>query len=142
MPNEVRFIYTGIRDLARSLRFYQALGFRLFRRGKMEHGGEWVHLKFPGSHHRFELNYYPPGSTFYHKYVAGSELDHVGFYFTDLPRWIERAERAGGRVKAEVPDGPNRLVYIADPDGIWLEFIGPGRAARPVKRKRPTRKST
>lgn len=138
MTKEVRFLYSGIRvrDLTRSLRFYRALGFRVIRRGVMEHRGEWVHLKFPKSHHRLELNYYPRGSEFYTPFRSGSEFDHFGFYFSDLPRWIARAKRAGGRVKVEVPDGPNRLVYIEDPNGIWLEFIGPALKTQALKRRR------
>ncbi len=132
MPSEARFFYSGIRvrQLARSLDFYRALGFRVFRRGVMEHGGKWVHLKFPGSHHRLELNYYPKGTPFYEPFRKGSEFDHFGFYFTDLARWVARAKRAGGKVVARVPDGRNELVYLEDPNGIWLEFIGPRKPAR------------
>lgn len=142
MPKEERFFYSGIRvrDMARSIRFYQALGFRIFRRGVMEHKGEWVHLKFRGSPHRLELNYYPRGSPFYTPFRAGTEFDHFGFYFSDLAGWVARAKRAGGRVKVEVPDGSNTLVYIEDPNGIWLEFIGPARKARP-RRARPKTRS-
>lgn len=141
MSPTAQFFYSGIRvrNLSRSLRFYQALGFRVHRRGVMDHGGEWVHLKFPGSAHRLELNFYPRGTPFYTPFHQGTEFDHFGFYFADLPRWIDRAKRAGGRVKVEVPDGPNRLVYVEDPNGIWLEFIGPARASPPRKRMRTNR---
>ena len=104
----------------------------------MDHGGVWVHLKFPGSHHRLELNYYPPGSPFYTPFRQGSELDHFGLYVADLQRWVARAKRAGGRLRAEVPDGRNRLFYVEDPNGIWLEFIGPwppARKPRPARRR-------
>lgn len=143
MVGDARFLYSGIRvrDLPGSLRFYRALGFRVFRRGVMDHGGEWVHLKFPGSHHRLELNFYPPGSPFYEPFGPGSEFDHFGIYVTDLARWVSRAKRAGGRLKAEVPDGKTRLLYVEDPNGIWLEFIGPATPAPRPRAKRTRRRS-
>ncbi len=140
MASRARFFYSGIRvrDLPRSLRFYRALGFRVHRRGVMAHGGTWVHLKFPGSHHRLELNYYPRGSEFYEPFRRGTEFDHFGFLFADLDRWVTKARRAGARVRAEVPDGRNKLVYVEDPDGIWLEFIGPQTARKsPTRRRKP-----
>lgn len=134
--SEARFFYSGIRvrDLARSLKFYRALGFRVYRRGVMDHGGEWVHLKFPGSHHRFELNYYPKGTKYYEPPREGNQFDHFGFYFSDLPSWVARARKAGGKMGPVVPDGRNQLVYIQDPNGIWLEFIGPASPSKPRRR--------
>ncbi|MGD0257622.1 MAG: VOC family protein, partial [Thermoplasmata archaeon] len=58
---KVEFVYAGlrVRDLARSLRFYRRLGFRVAHRGTMGHGGRWVQLVFPGAKERIELNFYP-----------------------------------------------------------------------------------
>ena len=136
----VRFLYSGIRvrDLERSLRFYRALGFRVRARGRMEHGGVWVHLRFPGSHHRLELNYYPRGNRFYAPWRAGTEFDHFGFYARDVAGWRRRAERAGGKVVADFVEGRSRLVYVSDPDGVWLEAFGPARPRRPRRRGRPS----
>jgi catechol 2,3-dioxygenase-like lactoylglutathione lyase family enzyme len=142
VAGEARFLYSGIRvrDLPASLRFYRALGFRVFRRGVMDHGGEWVHLKFPGSHHRLELNYYPPGSEFFEPLRAGTEFDHFGFWVKDLGHWVSKAKRAGGRLKAEVPDGRSRNFYLEDPNGIWLEFFGPAATAPRAKGRPPRRR--
>ena len=64
---KVQLVYSGLRtrNLLRALRFYRKLGFRVHKRGTMGHGGRWVHLTFPGSEHRLELNFYPraTGST-------------------------------------------------------------------------------
>jgi len=128
----VRFLYSGIRvrDLRRSLAFYRALGFRIHARGRMGHGGEWVHLVHPGSRHRLELNFYPRGNRFYEPFTKGSEFDHFGFYSPDVAGWRRRAVRAGGRVVADFVDGKSRLVYVADPNGVWLEMFGPARPRR------------
>ena len=129
----LRFRYVGVevRDLGRALHFYQGLGFRVLFRGTMEHGGIWVHLRLPHQAQRLELNWYPPGSRFKRTYRPGSELDHLGFRVDDPEMWARRAVRLGGHLVDRVEEEHEWLVYVADPDGIWLEFIGD-----PVQRKR------
>jgi catechol 2,3-dioxygenase-like lactoylglutathione lyase family enzyme len=139
MPGKpVRFLYSGIRvrDVDRSLNFYRSLGFRVLARGHMGHGGAWVHLVFPGSRHRIELNYYPRTNRFYEPFRQGTEFDHFGFYSTDVEAWRRRAVRAGGKVVEDFIDGKSRLVYVNDPDGVCLEVFGP---ARPRRRRRRSR---
>lgn len=135
MPTRPRFLYSGlrVRDMARSLAFYRRFGFKVIARGTMAHGGKWVHLQYPGSRHRLELNYYPPGSRFYERWGPGSELDHFGFYAVDLPAWERVARRAGARKTLEFVEGKTRLVYYRDPNGVWLEAFGPYRPPRRPK---------
>jgi len=143
-----RFLYSGIRvrDLDRSLAFYRTLGFKVLARGRMGHGGRWVHLVHPGSKHRLELNFYPRENRFYEPYRRGSEFDHFGFYSPDVMAWRELALRAGGKVVLDFVDRKSRLVYVNDPDGVCLEVFGPaaptrrkpaGRHARGARRGRP-----
>lgn len=126
VTNQIVFLYAGIEvtDLRRSLQFYRKLGFRIVSRGKMEHGGEWVHMAIPGQEQRLELNYYPPRSKFHKPYRKGSELDHLGFKVPDADAWAKKLEKAGGRIVARVDEESEWLVYVADPDGVWLELIG------------------
>lgn len=133
-----KFLYSGIRvrNLRRSLAFYQKLGFRILARGRMAHGGLWVHLVFPGSRHRIELNYYPKGNRFYEPYRRGSEFDHFGFYVRDVAAWQRRALGAGGKIVTDFVDGKFRLVYVADPDGVCVEAFGPSRPRRGTARRR------
>jgi catechol 2,3-dioxygenase-like lactoylglutathione lyase family enzyme len=140
MPAPPRFLYSGlrVRDLERSLAFYRKFGFRIQARGTMEHGGRWVHLVYPRSRHRLELNYYPKSNRFWEPFRNGSEFDHFGFYAPDLPGWVRTALRAGGRIVADFTEGKTRLVYIRDPDGNWIEAFGPSVAPR----RRRKRKST
>ena len=132
------FLYSGIRvrDLERSLRFYRALGFRVESKGKMGHGGQWVHLVFPGSRHAIELNYYPKGNRFYEPFRKGSEFDHFGFFTRDVAGWHRRAIRAGATTVEDFVDGKFRLVYVSDPNGVCLEAFGPVVPARRKARKR------
>ncbi|MCI4364486.1 MAG: VOC family protein [Thermoplasmata archaeon] len=127
MSYEVRFMYSGIRvrNLERSVRFYRRLGFRVVKRGGFSHGGRWVHLVFPGSPHRIELNYYPPGTAFYERFRPGTEFDHFGFYVSDPRRWLRSVIRAGAKSKVGFVDGPAQLLFVEDPDGIGLCSCGP-----------------
>ena len=128
----IKLYYSGIevRDLRRSLRFYRSLGLKVIRRGTMEHGGNWAHLMDPSSKQRLELNWYPKGSRFYEKYRNGSELDHIGFIVDDAVKWFKLLIKRGAQPAAE-PFGNKweTLAYVRDPDGVWIELIGPGSKA-------------
>jgi catechol 2,3-dioxygenase-like lactoylglutathione lyase family enzyme len=130
MPKrKISLFYSGIqvRNLARSVRFYRALGLKVRRRGTMPHGGKWVHFIDPSSKQRLELNWYPKGSRFYEKYRNGSELDHIGFIVDDVPKWFKLLVSRGAKIAAEpFGDKSETLAYMKDPDGIWIELIGPG----------------
>jgi len=83
---KIEFAYSGLRtrSLARSLRFYQKLGFRVHRRGQMGHGGRWIHLSFPGAAQRLELNFYPRTNRFFEPIRKGTEFDHLGFRVSNV----------------------------------------------------------
>ncbi len=97
----------------------------------MGHGGVFVHLKTPGSAQRLELNYYPPRTRFYEKYRPGTEMDHFGFWVADVDRTYSRLISKGAR-KAAPPfsDNGERLAYVKDPDGVWIELFGPDKNAK------------
>jgi catechol 2,3-dioxygenase-like lactoylglutathione lyase family enzyme len=119
--------YAGIRvrDLERSLRlFTRTLGLTELRRGTMEHGGTWVLLEDPRSRQRLELNWYPPGSKYDAVYVVGEGLDHLGFRTPDLDGDQRRLTDAGARVIDRLEeDGQVEVVFLMDPDGLWIELI-------------------
>ncbi|MGA8709653.1 MAG: VOC family protein [Thermoplasmata archaeon] len=128
MPKaKVEFVYSGLRarNLARSLRFYRKLGFKVHKRGRMEHGGLWVHLAFPGAAQRVELNFYPRGNRFYEPIRRGTEFDHFGFRVSDVEVWEQELRRRKFRIVARIHEAHENLVYIRDPDGNWIEFFGP-----------------
>jgi catechol 2,3-dioxygenase-like lactoylglutathione lyase family enzyme len=128
MPKiKVQFIYAGlrVRNLARSLRFYRRLGFRVARRGRMGHGGLWVHLAFPGAGQRVELNYYPRSNRFYEPIRKGTEFDHLGFRVSDVEGWEAELRRRKMPIVARIRERYENIVYTRDPDGNWLEYFGP-----------------
>jgi lactoylglutathione lyase len=133
----MKFIYAGIRvrDLNRSLRFYkQVMGMKQEHKLRMPHGGVFAYLMSPGRIKRIpwvspgrglELNYYPEGSKFYEKYRSGSELDHIGFWVSDVDGTYEQLVRKGAKEAAGPFSAGNfRLAFVKDPDGNWIELIG------------------
>ncbi|HII85850.1 TPA: hypothetical protein HA273_04635 [Candidatus Bathyarchaeota archaeon] len=122
----MEFIYTGIRvkNLKRSIKFYtETMEMKENRRGKMEAGGIWVELKSRESDHPLELNYYPLGSKFYEKYVAGSELDHLAFACDDVRTSYKKALARGATSAVEPWDeGDSTIAFVRDPDGLWIEL--------------------
>lgn len=61
----------------------------------------------------------------------------IGFIVDDAVKWYRRLIRQGSKSAAEpFGDESETLAYVKDPDGIWIEFIGPGR--RPTTPNRPT----
>lgn len=137
----IRPLYTGlrVRDLDRSIRFYKRLGFLQTIRMKTALG-EAAQLEHPGSGFTIELNYFPKGSEAYEPYRRGTELDHLGFEVDDVDAWTDRLRRAGGKVKVKPFNSrilihgkgtfDGRAAYVADPDGIWVELLGPLNSAQ------------
>lgn len=129
---KVEFVYSGlrVRRLARSLAFYRRLGFRVVRRGRMGHGGTWVHLLFPGAVQRLELNFYPRSNRFYEPIRRGTEFDHLGFRVSDVEAWEAELRRRRFPLVARIREPHENILYTRDPDGNWIEFFGPPPAPR------------
>lgn len=124
---KTKFLYTGIRvrDLQRSIDFYtKVMGMKLLGRSEIKVAkGEVAALETEPGGAQLELNYYAKGSKFRTKYGAGEELDHLAFQVDDIDRFVERAEKLGHPVIAEIKTEKSRWVYIEDPDGIWVEIV-------------------
>lgn len=85
----------------------------------MAAGGVWETLEDPESKAQLELNFYPGAPPF----REGDELDHLGFRVEQLDVTVERLKSLGGKVR--IPpfrEGNERLVFLSDPDGIWVEL--------------------
>lgn len=143
--HRARPLYTGlrVRNLERSIRFYRSLGFRITHRGKTALG-EFAQMEHPVHRFTIELNRFRRGSWLYEPYRRGSEIDHFGFWVDDVDAWVRTLRRIGGRVRVPPfeskilipprPAFPGRAAFVADPDGIWIELMGPSRAKAPSLR--------
>jgi lactoylglutathione lyase len=122
--------YVGIRvtNLERSVRFYtEGLGLREQKRGTMSHGGTFVSLVDPETHHELELNWYPSDSPYNVPFTVGEGLDHIGCEVPDVRGTVRRLLAAGGTVAVEpwVEQGRYLIGFVTDPDGNWVEIQGP-----------------
>lgn len=143
-----RFLYTGLRvhSLRRSVRIYRALGLREVLRGRTSLG-EYVQLAPKGTTIALEFNFFRRGSKAYEPFRRGTELDHLGFWVDDVDRWVGRLRALGCRVRVPPFDGrialpgprtlAGRAAFLIDPDGFWIELMGP-RRTRPPLRSRTT----
>jgi lactoylglutathione lyase len=129
MRFQLAYVGIQVRDLARSLSFYQnLLGMEVVRRERVpETGGEWAELRSPGSRSILELNWYPEGSEFFHgPFRNGDELDHIAFECENVERaYRELLDRGAAGGRAPFVEGGTLLAFIKDPDGIWIELTGP-----------------
>ncbi len=129
MKSKFRFVYTGIRvaNLQRSINFYtKILGMRVFRRGKMPHGGKFVSLKSPNSEVELELNWYPRTSTFYTPFKVGETLDHLAFSVGpgNEKKAYEELVKAGAKSAVSLKQAEGVCdPYVMDPDGNWIELL-------------------
>ncbi len=125
---EFKFYYSGIRvrNLKRSIDFYtKALGMEVVKSGTMPHGGKWVHLRGTGSKQTLELNWYPRGNRFYTEYKRGEELDHLAFVVKDVAAAYRFLLSHGAKSAVSPDESKGTEVYVTDPDGIWIELLGP-----------------
>jgi len=131
----VGFRYTGIRvrDLDRSIEFYtKVLGMRVTWRMKIrETGGAIAVLKSARTTQRLELNWYPPRGR-HRRYREGDELDHLAFSVPDVDRFLRDHRGSFKVVMRPFDEGGDRLAYVTDPDGVWIELMA-GRKARKKK---------
>lgn len=113
-------IHLVVRDIARSLRFYQrALGLE----ERFRHGDHMVFLSSPGSHDLITLNESPAEAE-----LAGTSggVGHFGFRLapeTDLDQLLADVEAEGGKLlrRGEHAAGAP-FAFIADPDGYVIEL--------------------
>jgi catechol 2,3-dioxygenase-like lactoylglutathione lyase family enzyme len=149
-------LYTGlrVRNVARSVRFYRALGLRPILRKKTGLG-ELARLRSPRNGWTLELTAARTGRRLETPGHAGSELDHLAFFVADVDRSVRALKTAGGRVRFAPFDAElayahrgmrsGRAAFVVDPDGIWIELVGPTRAGAPrhrgssARRARPKR---
>jgi len=141
--SSVAFTHVGIcvRDLARSLRFWQdAMGFE--RTGELRIAGEptasllglpeldleAVYLAQDDC--RIELLHFPtPGSLGEARVRAMNlrGLTHFAFRAENLEETLARVRECGGRVLEETrirnPDFEAEVVFVTDPDGTRIEFV-------------------
>jgi catechol 2,3-dioxygenase-like lactoylglutathione lyase family enzyme len=111
-------INLNVRDIERSLRFYQELfGLEVM----FWEGDGMVFLRTPGGFDTITLCAAGPDAP-----IAGGGVSHFGFALVDkrdLDTAAEEIERAGGKVLRRGEHAPGApYLYCADPDGYVIEL--------------------
>ena len=114
-------IHLVVRDLERSLRFYQDV-FGMDER--FREGPHMAFLSTPGSGDLITLNQDPNEAR-----LAGAKggVDHFGFRLTtpsDFDAAVRDVEAAGGKLISRGEHAPSSpFAYVEDPDGYVIELI-------------------
>jgi lactoylglutathione lyase len=134
--------HTGlvVRDLERSIDFYEALGLRLLRRASEKSKFidavvgidnvelEWAKLTADDGHLVELLQYHSHPQTQAVVPAPSNQLgcSHIAFTVTDVHAACARVAELGGSLVNPphvAPDGLARVAYCHDPDGILMELV-------------------
>ena len=134
--------HTGlvVRDMERSIKFYEALGLKVWRREE-ENGPfidtvvgipdvriEWAKMKCPDGSLVELLQYHSHPDSLPLADVPSNRLgcSHIAFTVDDIARTCGEIVRLGGTVvnpPAIAPGGLVRVAYCHDPDGVLMEVV-------------------
>lgn len=114
-----------IREIDRSVAFYQALGFDEKGRAPIRDEAINVFMGLPddGAEPRLELTYNMGREE---PYEIGTGYGHIAITTPDLDETLARLKRQGidpERPPYTVRDGGSRLCFVRDPDGYRIELI-------------------
>ena len=116
-------LHLVVRDMERSLRFYQSV-FGMEERFRV--GPHMVFLSTPGSQDLITLN---QDETERAKAGDNGGIAHFGFNLrnaNDIDQAVVEVEEAGGKVLSRGEHAPGvPFVYVADPDGYVIELGNP-----------------
>jgi lactoylglutathione lyase len=123
----MKFVHAATRtaDLGATIRFYAHLGLHETRRVELEKNrATLVFLEPPERNFAIELVYNWGRDA---PYEGGERFGHFAFSVNDLDGMYERLLDAGGgnvgRPPAPLQGRGNRIAFVADPDGTWIELI-------------------
>lgn len=116
-----------IRDIDRSLAFYQLLGMRELRRNEVRDGRyTLVFIGFDDNAHgqaEIELTHNWDQEE---DYDVGTGFGHFAIGVSDVAAAVEKIRAGGGRVTREagpVKHGVRVIAFVQDPDGYEIELI-------------------
>jgi lactoylglutathione lyase len=122
----MKLVHTSItvKNMDDSLSFYtKKLGLKLLSRREIpENKAEIAFIGDGTSDHRIELTYWKEKKD----YTEGDQLDHLAFTVSDIDKTIIKLRGEGVNIAKEpfyLKGSKNRIVFITDPNNIWIEII-------------------
>jgi lactoylglutathione lyase len=122
MASELIHTCYRIGDIARSVEFYEALGFEERRRKEIGDEAINVFMGLPGDGDRLELTYNHGVDS----YELGTGYNHVAITVDDIHATLESLAAKG--IEPEKPPyrvskGGSLICFVRDPDGYRVELI-------------------
>ena len=122
----IKFLHTRIRvsDPAKSIDFYEKVGFKLGKQKTSPEGNELAFMHLPDSEHFLELTYSPDFEV-----KVPEDLMHTCVGVPDVIAYCDQLEKAGleiwpGNWREKFADPEKRqMAFITDPDGYEVEIL-------------------
>jgi lactoylglutathione lyase len=121
----IRFLHTRIRvrDLDRSVEFYQKLGYVVGQRKDSPQGNRLVFLNLPGNEVFLELCHSPDYTA-----TCPEDLMHTCLGVDDIVAYCDRLETAGIEIwpsgwREKFTTGGHKMAFVTDPDGYEVEIL-------------------
>lgn len=121
----IRFLHTRIRvrDLDRSIAFYQSLGYTLGEFKDSPEGNSLAFLQLPGNDVFLELCHSPD-----YPATCPEDLMHTALGVLDIIEYCDGVEKAGIEIwpsgwREKFSSGGRKMAFVTDPDGYEVEIL-------------------
>ncbi|MBJ7256344.1 MAG: VOC family protein [Akkermansiaceae bacterium] len=121
----IRFLHTRIRvrELDRSITFYQALGYELGERKASPQGNSLAFLGLPGNDVFLELCHSPDYTA-----TCPEDLMHTALGVDDIVEYCNHVEKAGIEIwpsdwHEKFSSNERKMAFVTDPDGYEVEIL-------------------
>lgn len=121
----IKFLHTRIRvkDLDKSISFYEKLGYRLGERKDSPEGNKLAFLELEGNEVFVELCHSPDYSA-----ACPEDLMHTCLGVPDIVEYCDKVERSGieiwpGGWREKFTSGGRKMAFVTDPDNYEVEIL-------------------
>lgn len=121
----IRFLHTRIRvrDLDRSVAFYEKLGYSPSQRKDSPQGNQLVFMELPGNDVFLELTHSPDYTA-----TCPEDLMHTCLGVPDIIDYCDKLEKAGLEIwpddwRGKFVDDGRKMAFVTDPDGYEVEIL-------------------
>jgi lactoylglutathione lyase len=124
-PAMIRFLHTRIRvrDLKKSVSFYETLGYTLREFRDSPQGNSLAFLILPGNDAFLELCHSPEYTA-----TCPEDLMHTALGVDDIIDYCDKLEKAGIEIwpsgwREKFSSGARKMAFVTDPDGYEVEIL-------------------
>ncbi len=124
-PTMIRFLHTRIRvkDLDRSIEFYQKLGYTLGQLKASPQGNSLAFLELPGNEVFLELCHSPEYTA-----TCPEDLMHTALGVDDIIAYCDQVEKSGIEIwpsgwREKFSANDKKMAFVTDPDGYEVEIL-------------------